>query len=93
MDFLRSDIKGICSQLAEDKSLNFNLMECYNHISNYCKKNKCKPSEQKYEIKNGVLLINDEIIERVEYIKSSCASISEEVWTILEQEIGYNDYD
>ena len=65
---LRNDLKRIVGELAKKGTINFNLMDCYNFIDEYCKKHKCNPTENTYEIVNGHLLINDEHIGVVEVI-------------------------
>jgi hypothetical protein len=63
---LRQDIKRIVEKLAKNGSTQFELMKCYNRISNYCKEHKTQPNKNTYEVKNGILYINGENIDIVE---------------------------
>lgn len=85
---LRNDIKRIVGELAQKGTIRFQLMNCYNLIHEYCKKNKCNPTENTYEVVNGHLLINNEVIEAIEVIPSENI-LTEEQWKYLEDEIGY----
>lgn len=62
---MRKDIKNIVNNLALQCGLNFRILECYNLILNYCKKNKIRPTKNDYKIKNGCLFINNKFIKRV----------------------------
>lgn len=67
---LRNDLKRIVGELAEKGTINFKLMDCYNFIDEYCKKHKCNPTKNTYEVINRHLFINNEQIGRVDdYIK------------------------
>ncbi len=69
MEFLRADIKRICSKLAENQSLRFEITDCYNYISDYCKKNGVNPSQNTYKVENGRLFINNEYVGIIEVIE------------------------
>lgn len=73
---LRNDIVKIVNAISEDyatksrningvSSLEFNLMECYNTIFNYCKENKTRPNTNSYRQENGLLFINDKPVHRI----------------------------
>ena len=85
---LRNDIKRIVGELAQKGTIRFNLMDCYNLIDKYCKKNKCNPTENTYEVINRKLLINNEIIGIVE-VNTFKEALTDEEWKYLEDEIGY----
>lgn len=67
---LRNDIVNITNKLAQNGTLNFELMECYNLILEYCKKTKTTPRSHSYNLINGCLFIDNKIIERVDYLPS-----------------------
>lgn len=63
---MRKDIINIVNTLAAGAGLDFQLMETYNAIFNYCKEHKKQPHKNYYNIKSGCLYINDKLITRVE---------------------------
>lgn len=63
---MRKDIVNIVNKLAEGCGLDFELKKCYELILNYCKEHHTRPSKNTYNINNGVLVINNSNIERVE---------------------------
>lgn len=91
---LRNDIKRIVGELAQNGTIKFNLMDCYNLIHEYCKKHKCNPTENIYEVVNAHLLINNEVIAVVDYIPRM-PPIDEEKLAYLESKFysEMEDYD
>ncbi len=63
---MRNDITNIVNKLAENRGLDFELTKCYELILNYCKMTHTRPTKNTYQINNGVLVINNSTIERVE---------------------------
>lgn len=63
---MRKDIINITNDLVAGAGLDFQLMETYKAIFNYCKEHKKQPRENKYNIQAGCLYINDKLMTRVE---------------------------
>jgi hypothetical protein len=64
---MRQNIINITNELAQGAGLDFDLMETYNAILNYCIKTKthATPRKNQYNIINGCLYINNQFIKRV----------------------------
>lgn len=64
---MRNDIKNIVGELSSTHPIpwDFDVMECYKLIFDYCKHTKTQPRKNTYSAVNGVLIINNTPIERV----------------------------
>ena len=64
---MRKDIINIVDILSKQSGgLDFRYLECCNLILDYCKQTKTRPKEHNYDLINGCLFINNNIIKRVE---------------------------
>lgn len=76
-------IADIVNTLAVGLGLDFNILECYHLISEFCETTNTAPEDNNYHITQGLLVINDKIIDRV--IPSPTLFYSEE----MEEQIDY----
>ena len=79
---MRSSIVNITNELAEKCTLNVDITLIYNLILDYCKKNNTlhTPRKNTYDIKNGVLSINGQNIERVDPLPGCHIVIEDEAY-------------
>lgn len=78
---MRKDITNIVNKIAEKGGLDFELIKCYELISNFCKTTKTRPSKNTYDLNNGVLIINGITIGRVEPLHK--VQFDEEVYYLV----------
>lgn len=63
---MRKDIINIVNELAAHGTLDFNCIECYQIILDFCKASGTKPNNNKYNVLNGMLQINGANVRRVD---------------------------
>lgn len=64
---MRQNIVNICNEIATGAGLDFEILNAYKIILDYCIKTGTlyRPRLNTYEIKSGCLFINNKLIERV----------------------------
>ena len=67
---MRKDIEHIVNDLSikwcrENNMIGFDVLECARLIHAYCKETKTQPRKHEYQINNGVLAIDGNMIDRV----------------------------
>lgn len=67
---MRQDIVNITNELSikwcrENNMIGFDVLECAHLIQAYCKETKTQPRSHEYQINNGVLAIDGNMIDRV----------------------------
>lgn len=61
----RNDVVNITNELARNQGVEVDVIEVATQIQNYCITNKIPPRKNSYEIKDGILFINGNGVERV----------------------------